>query len=65
MKGEKDMVELVAVEWEYEDRLPEEMTDLDYNRAYAQSKIIDGVRVFPFVTIWNNDGKSKRMYLSE
>jgi hypothetical protein len=59
------MTQLITVEWEYEDRLPEEMTDLDYDLAYTQSKIVDGVRMFPYVTIWNNDdGTSKRMYLS-
>ncbi len=38
------------VEWEYEDELPENLTNKQYNAIYARSKL-DGVRMFPFVTI--------------
>lgn len=34
----------------YEDELPEPMSDEDYARWFANSKVVDGVRVGPRVT---------------
>ena len=38
------------VEWEYEDQLPETINN-NYNLMYRHSKIIDGVRMFPYTKI--------------
>lgn len=38
------------VQWEYEDQLPE-LPDSRYSLMFRQSKIIDGVRMFPYVQI--------------
>ena len=39
----------IDVEWEYEDQLPDDLGH--YNLMYKFSKIIDGVRMFPYVRI--------------
>lgn len=36
------------VHWEYEDSLP---ADVDYDGSFPFSRIIDGVRMFPFVIV--------------
>jgi len=46
-----------AIEWEYEDQLPD-LTDERYNEMFGLSRVIGGVRMFPYI-IWQN----KRCYL--
>ncbi len=36
--------------WEYEDRLPD-LTNEEYDAIYKYSKVIEGVRMFPFIKI--------------
>lgn len=56
--------ELYSVEWEYEDSLPKNLSDLEYDLMYDKSEIRDGVRMFPYITIYSNeDGTSKRIYI--
>lgn len=38
----------------YEDELPVETTDEEYDERYAQSKVVDGVRVGPGITMNSN-----------
>ena len=49
----------VTIKWEYEDQLPKEITDEDYNAMYSESKIVFAVRMFPYVEI-----NEERYYLS-
>ena len=56
--------DLVAVEWEFEDELPKGMEDLNYDLIYQKSEIIDGVRMFPFVKLYDSHGDYVRYYLS-
>jgi hypothetical protein len=59
-KGE---YEIYSLQWEYEDQLPE-MSDLDFDLIYEQSKVIDFVRMYPYITVYcNKTGISKRIYL--
>lgn len=45
-------IEIVfSVGWEYEDNLPDYITDELYAMLYPMSKIRDGVRMFPYVNI--------------
>ena len=37
----------ILIHWEYEDQLPE-MTDEQFNAIYKFSKIISGVRMYPY-----------------
>jgi hypothetical protein len=56
--------DLYAVEWEYEDMLPKDLSDLEYDLMFDKSEVRDGVRMFPYITIYSNeDGSSKRIYL--
>jgi hypothetical protein len=49
------------VYWEYEDQLPEWVTDEDYSAMYPMSKVGGGVRLFPYIVA--DDGR--REYLGE
>jgi len=49
---------IVLLEWEYEDELPS-MTNSKYNAIFDQSKVIDGVRMFPFITV-----DERRIYIA-
>jgi hypothetical protein len=56
--------DLYTVEWEYEDMLPKDLSDLEYDLMFDKSEVRDGVRMFPYITIYSNeDGSSKRVYL--
>jgi len=55
--------DIYSLEWEYEDQLPESLTDIEYNHLFEYSEIKDGVRMFPFITIYELDGQPKRLYL--
>lgn len=45
-------IEVIAeIEWKYEDNLPEWVDDEVYRILYPTSRVIDGVRMFPFITI--------------
>ena len=53
-----------SVEWEHEDELPQDMTDLEYDLIYPNSKIEDGVRFFPFIDVYDDNGDFiKKTYL--
>lgn len=45
-------IELFSIEWQSEDKLPE-MTDLEYDLCYQQSKVVNEVRMFPFIRDWD------------
>lgn len=45
--------------WEYEDNLPEEIDGKVYDALFPASKIIDGVRMFPYVILGD-----RRFYLA-
>lgn len=55
-------MELYSIEWEFEDCLPE-VSDLDYDLMFHYSRIVNGVRMFPFITIYDHNGESKRIWL--
>jgi len=44
--------------WENEDDLPDLLTDKEYNSMFPTSKVIDGVRMFPYIRV-----KSNKFYL--
>ncbi len=58
-----DNYEVLSMEWEYEDKLPQNLTDIEYCLMHHYSAVLDGVRMFPFVTIYKLDGSSYRIYL--
>lgn len=41
---------IVKVKYEYEDELPDDITDEEYDEIF-NSSIIDGVRLFPYVEV--------------
>lgn len=47
-----DKIKMCSLYWEYEDMLPE-MGDYEYSVIFDKSEVRDGVRMFPFVKIWN------------
>jgi len=49
----KHMVEILSLEWEHEDQLPE-LTDVEYDLLCEYSKVIDGVRMFPYTKYWDH-----------
>ena len=55
--------EVASVQWEYEDNLPE-MEDVDYAHLFEKSEVRDGVRMFPYVSIYSDtDGTETRHFL--
>lgn len=54
--------EIYSVDWEYEDQLPE-ISDLEYDLLFVHSQIRGGVRMFPYIKIYDNEGNGKRIYL--
>lgn len=55
--------DVYSIEWEYEDQLPESLSDFEYSLMFHYSEIKSGVRMFPFITIYQLDGQPKRIYL--
>jgi len=56
-------VEILSIEWEYEDQLPE-LSDFEYGLLYEYSKVVDGVRMFPYTRYWDHaNGKEIKAYL--
>ena len=45
---------IYIIQWEYEDDLPE-MQPEEFNLLYAQSKIIHGVRMYPYIWLDNDE----------
>ena len=56
-------LDIYSIEWEFEDELPKDMSDLDYDLMYPKSEVIGGVRMFPYIEVYNNNGDSKRCYI--
>ena len=55
--------EVVSVQWEYEDNLPE-MQDVDYDHLFEKSQVIDGVRMFPYISTYcNENGTETRHFI--
>lgn len=47
-------LEMLSLYWEYEDDLPE-MTDLEYDLLFHQSRVISGVRMYPYTRYWDHE----------
>ena len=43
-----------SIEWEHEDKLPK-ITEVEYDHLFEYSKVIDGVRMFPFITTYEDE----------
>jgi hypothetical protein len=57
------MVDILSMEWENEDQLPE-LTDLEYDLLYQYSKVVDGVRMFPYTKYWDHSkDRERKVYL--
>lgn len=56
--------DVYSLEWEYEDKLPENLSDIDFEHLFYYSEIKNGVRMYPFITIYDDlTGECKRVYL--
>lgn len=55
--------DVYSLEWEYEDKLPENLSDIDFEHLFYYSEIKNGARMYPFITIYSLDGSSKRIYI--
>ena len=55
--------DVYSLEWEYEDQLPKNLSDLEFDLMFHYSEIKDGVRMYPFITVYSFDGSSKRIYI--
>ena len=53
----------INVEWEFEDELPPTMSKEQYGKAFEHSKIIGGVRMFPYVVGFDDNEDTERYYL--
>lgn len=55
MKGQKvdiSEIEIIAeINWKSEDQLPDWVDDEIYKVLYPTSKLLEGIRIFPFITI--------------
>lgn len=40
-----------VIRWEYEDCLPENLSDEEYKRMFVVSRVDSGVRMFPYVEL--------------
>jgi len=55
---------LASVYWEYEDELPEGLSDVEFSHMFEYSEIRDGVRMYPFIKIYDNlTGVLTKIYL--
>ncbi len=52
------------VKWEYEDQLPESITDDEFHGMYDASEVIYGVRMYPYIEIEIN-GEATKIYLEQ
>ena len=57
-------IDLVSVQWVSEDGLPQGISNIKYDLIYTKSKVIGGVRMFPFIEIYDNNGQPEHYYLS-
>ena len=57
-------LDIYSIEWEYEDKLPEGITDLEYDLMYPKSEIKDGVRMFPYIKVWDMGGSHRVCWLA-
>ena len=55
--------DIYTIEWENEDELPDECSDLDYALMYQKSEVREGVRMFPYIRVFDNNGDFKKCYL--
>lgn len=56
--------DIFSVEYDRQEDLPE-MSPLDFDLIFEKSEIIDGVRKFPFIKMYDNEtGTFKKIYLS-
>ena len=56
--------DVYSLEWEYEDKLPENLSDIDFEHLFYYSEIKNGARMYPFITIYDDlTGECKRIYL--
>jgi hypothetical protein len=56
--------DLYSVEWEYEDMLPNSLSDLEYDLMFDKSEVRDGVRMFPYIKMYSDmHGTITRIYL--
>jgi hypothetical protein len=53
--------DLYSVEWEYEDMLPKDLSDLEYDLMFGKSELRDGVRMFPYI-IEHKEAEYIRLY---
>ena len=42
------------IQWEYEDQLPEDLTDEDFKLMFAASEV-DGIRIYPYIETENGE----------
>ena len=55
---------LEKAQWEYEDQLMPNLSKEDYNKMFPYSRVVCGVRMFPFFEIWrDDDGNAIRSYV--
>jgi hypothetical protein len=59
-KANRDYMKISSVKWEYEDQLPK-MEDFEFYQIFKVSRIIEGVRMYPFV----ETDLGERIYISE
>jgi len=53
------MPNIIKIYWEYEDNLPDDLSDAEYDAMFLLSKV-DIVRMFPYIIV-----KGKKLFLSE
>ena len=58
-------MEIAHIRYEYEDRLPDSITEAEYDELYPSSKVIDGVRMFPYVNVIVGSDSVVRIFLKD
>lgn len=56
--------DILSIEWEFEDNLPKNLSDIEFDHLFYYSEIKCGVRMYPFITLYDDlTGECKRIYL--
>jgi hypothetical protein len=56
--------DVCALQYEYEDQLPEDISDEDFKCMFKKSEVIHGVRMYPYIGVWDEcSAEQTRYYL--
>jgi len=62
MRIDIEEIDFAEIQWDYEDELSENVGKREYDMMFQNSKIIDGVRMFPYMEIRDRSSSRVQKY---